>query len=536
MGLPPLASSPVVITVARPPGMLRRAERALEHIARRRTLAVLLVVAFALGARAAMLGLLPIPVPVIQDEFSYILGGETLAMGRLANPPHPMWRFFETMHVNMHPTYASKYPPAQAMFLAIGIRIFGHPWYGVWLSMGLLCGAVCWMLQAWLPPKYAFIGGVVTALQIGITGYWINSYWGGTIAALGGALAIGALPRLIRRPGADGATAAAFAIFLLANSRPFEGAVLMALLAIALLWWMRRRGNLYQLGRMTVIAPLLTGVALTAVWMGYYNWKITGNALLLPYVVNAREYHWSSPFWLLPGATPPSRFRDAAMQHFWEWDHEVHMKAHHNPLHVFGLLESSDFGGLTNAFFFPILLAGMLVSAQRARVARLLLGVFCLFLLTEQALLPHYAAPGFGLLALLIMFGFQVLRTIRLGGVAVGLPLVTMILISIFGLSADDVVKTRLAQPESPAMIFRAATLEQLNRTEGRHLVMVRYTARHRDHQEHVYNGPDIDGQKVVWALDRGASEDQALFAYYPDRRIWLYEPDTETLRPWADP
>jgi hypothetical protein len=497
----------------------------------------LLVVFFALGARAVALALLPIPVPVIPDEFSYILGGETLAMGQLANPPHPMWRFFETTHVNMHPAYASKYPPAQAMFLALGIRVFGHPWYGVWLSMGLLCGAVCWMTQAWLPPKYAVIAGVVTALQIGITSYWINSYWGGAVAALGGALAIGALPRLAREPGAEGAVAAALAIFLLANSRPFEGTVLIALLAVALLCWMRRRGNLPQLGRMTVIAPLLTVIALTAAWTAYYDWKTTGNLLLLPYVVNSREYHWSSPFWVFPAATPPSRFRDTAMQNVWEWDHDLHMKSRRNPLHIFAVVGLTPYyDGLKKAFLLPILLAGTLVSAPRARLALLLLGVFCLFLLTEQAVVPHYAAPGFGLLALLVMFGFQVLRTMRLRGVAVGLPLVTMILISIFGISANDVAKAHLAPSEPPALVFRAATLEQLNHTESRHLVMVRYAAKHPYHEEHVYNGPDIDAQKVVWALDRGISEDRALFAYYPDRKIWLYQPDSGSLQPWVDP
>ena len=71
--------------------------------------------------------------------------------------------------------------------------------------------------------------------------------------------------------------------------------------------------------------------------------------------------------------------------------------------------------------------------------------------------------------------------------------------------------------------------------TPGTHLVMVRYGPGHSEHYEHVYNGPDIDRQKVVWALDRGADEDEVLFAYYPDRRVWLYEPDgaVPSVRRW---
>ena len=149
----------------------------------------------------------------------YLWGGDTLARGRLANPPHPMRRFFETMHVNMEPTYASKYPPGQAAFLALGIR---HPWFGVWLSVGFLCACLCWMVQGWDPPQYGLLGGLLAAMQLGITGPWINGYWGGAIAASGGALVLGALPRLATRQTQHAAVAAAAGVFILSNSRPFR--------------------------------------------------------------------------------------------------------------------------------------------------------------------------------------------------------------------------------------------------------------------------------------------------------------------------
>jgi hypothetical protein len=77
------------------------------------------------------------------------LGAETFCLGRVTNPPHPLWVHFETFHENFQPTYASKYPPAQSLFLVLGWKLFGRPWHGMWLSCGVMCAALCWMLEGW---------------------------------------------------------------------------------------------------------------------------------------------------------------------------------------------------------------------------------------------------------------------------------------------------------------------------------------------------------------------------------------------------
>ena len=150
----------------------------------------------ALIVRGALLPVWQIPKPVIFDEFSYILQADTFAHGRLANPTHKLWPFFESAYVLQHPTYASKYPPGQGLAMAAGQAIFGDPWFGVWLSCGLMLAALVWALQGWLPPGWALLGGLL-ASPLTIDSYWMNSYWGGAVAALGGALVLGGYARVV---------------------------------------------------------------------------------------------------------------------------------------------------------------------------------------------------------------------------------------------------------------------------------------------------------------------------------------------------
>jgi hypothetical protein len=131
--------------------------------------------------------------------------------------------FFESVHIIQQPTYMSKYPPLTGLILALGQKVFSLPWVGILLSIAVLCGTVAWALQNWLPPVWAFLGTVIAVLKIGILSYWSESYWGGTVAAIGGGLLIGSLSGLIRRPGIRSGLPAAIGIALLANSRPFEG-------------------------------------------------------------------------------------------------------------------------------------------------------------------------------------------------------------------------------------------------------------------------------------------------------------------------
>src|SRR5271155_1592578 len=218
-------------------GVLRKIEQGLSRFAERKKLVVSLMFLGVVAIRLAVVPLLPVPIPGIHDEFSYLLMADTFAHGRLANATHPMWMSFETFHVNWFPTYSSMYPPAQGFAMAIG-QLLGSPWFGVVLSDAAMCAAILWMLQAWMPARWALLGGVFAALNLGIASYWMNSYWGGAMAGAGGALVLRALARILRHATVGSALLLGLGVAILANSRPYEGFLFCVPVGVWLLGWL----------------------------------------------------------------------------------------------------------------------------------------------------------------------------------------------------------------------------------------------------------------------------------------------------------
>ena len=153
-----------------------RVEKTFSRIARKKILSVVLVGTSAFLLRLAILSICPIPLPFVQDDFSFLLAANTFALGRLTNPTPALWTHFESIQITLQPTYMSMYFPAQGLILAAGKVLFGHAWFGLLCVTALMCAALCWMLQAWLPPAWALLGGILAVLRIGLFSYWINTY------------------------------------------------------------------------------------------------------------------------------------------------------------------------------------------------------------------------------------------------------------------------------------------------------------------------------------------------------------------------
>src|ERR1041385_3554978 len=165
----------------------------IRRAARRRVLWSVVAAALGPGIRLAVLPIAPFPWPVPHDESVHLWTADTLLHGRLAHPPLPFPDAFATIYVLQRPTYASTYPLGNGAFLAIGWKVFGHPWFGVCLAMMLCCACVAWMAYRWLSPTSACAAALLFSLYLGVSTDWMNTYWGGSVAAAGGALVFGAI-------------------------------------------------------------------------------------------------------------------------------------------------------------------------------------------------------------------------------------------------------------------------------------------------------------------------------------------------------
>lgn len=522
---------------------LRAISRPVERLASRKALAIWLLFSCVIGVRMAVLPLVPVPVPGIHDEYSYLLLGDTLAHGRLTNPTHPMWTSFESFHINWFPTYCSKYPPAQGAVLALGEQL-GRPWIGVVLSVGAMCAAILWMLQAWLPPRWALLGGVLVALKFGIASYWMNSYWGGAVAAAGGALVLGAMPRIVRHARTRDALVLGLGLAILANSRPYEGLLFSIPLAVWLLCWLAgktkpiRPANVPfvatappQIRAVRVLAPPFVVLLLTVAFMGYYNWRLTGNGLLFPHVLNSRIYR-SMGLFLWDHPKPPLQYHNQQFEDFYNgWEREDYQNTWADAWRV---TEEKLTRSATTYFWWGalLLLPGVpfVLCKRKLRVPLLALLLVSAGFFTSIWSFPHYAAPITCVIFLLLVQTTRHMRLMRIAGRPIGLALSSAAVFLLTGemglrVSSHDCDPLEWTCQGDPS---RATIQEKLSHTPGKHLILVRYEKDHNIHDEWVYNGAEIDSAKVLWARELDPEQNAKLLAYFKDRYVWLVEPDKD--------
>src|SRR5437762_9579 len=132
-------------------------------------------------------------------------------------------------------------------------------------AMARMAG-LCWALQGWLPPAWALFGAFL-ALRLCLFSYWMDSYWGGALAGIGGALVLGAYARIVRQGRSAYAWLLGLGLVILANIRMYEGALYAITILIAL-GFRRVKARVWA----TVASVLALGTAFILL----YDYRVTG--------------------------------------------------------------------------------------------------------------------------------------------------------------------------------------------------------------------------------------------------------------------
>jgi hypothetical protein len=525
-------------------GMVRSLRQSFRKVAARPWVFGILLALVATGMNL-LLTLLHFPQPFIHDEQANLLAADTLAHGRLTNPPHPFWEHFETFHVISQPTRTAKYPPAPAAFMALGTLLTGYPVAGVWIAYVLSVVAFYWMLRAWIPARWAALGGILVALHAPMLQGWGQSYWGGSVAMLGGALVFGGIRRIwnasanltTRRSETAGkllvqdGVLLALGMVLLAHSRPMEGAIVcLPAMGILAVWFFRDRSNCLSHRLAKVALPIafigLAGLASLAI----YNRAVTGDAWQMPYKLHDEVYSASSLLIWRPLPAIPEYRHERMKDFYMTWGRARQELLQSDPL---AFLENLGRKAIFLVNFFP-LGSGLLLIAMawiwRDRWFCLAISLCGLVVLihTQTAtslLFPHYLAPVTALFLAVNVRCFRQIfvwqRASRTGQLLVRAAIIASLLLNV-------PMAVRLAAFDRPHPHEFAR--KQLDLSDGsRHLVFVTYGDSYPGFDDWVFNEADIDEARIVFARDMGTVKNRQLAEYFSTRHVWHWHLENET-------
>lgn len=473
-------------------------------------------------ARLLLLPVLPAPDPGVHDEFGYLLAADAFAHGHIAapSPAHP--DAFSAAHLLVTPAYTSIYQPGQGLVLAVGQVLFGHPYAGVLLSTAAFLFLLCWAASPWLPSHWTVMTGVLAWCLLFLRSYWTESYWGGTVAACGGALMLGVLGRALRSDWKFPWFAMGLGAVVLLLTRPYEGGMFGLAVACALLWRARRFGSVDRRHlAMRIVLPSAALLIATIAALGWYNAQITGNPLELPYATYSKQYSMTPPLWPMPDYGE-KQYVDAPRAAIHQRDFRDYQALAKSTWPKLIAMQFAKF--LTPTLWEQFQLVGLILLAlpfvrlhPRLSTVKFLVaaGFFTLFL--EVWLFPHYSAPFTAVQYVAIIAVTRTLwyRMSMMSTARAGLILVPVLSVVLFPLGMSW-LGTTMRQPNQRTQFIR-----KMEQTGGRHLVFTEYAAGWNLDYEWVYNGFDFNERQVMFARWHGEDEMRAIVRDYPGRKVW---------------
>ena len=449
-----------------------------------------------------------------------------------------MHRFFETLFILQEPSYSSIYPLGPGLALAFGQLVFRQPWAGIAISTAAFTSLCYWMLRAWTKPGWALLGGALAVIEFGPFSHWMNTYWGGALAAAAGCLVFGAMPRLRDRWRIRDAVLLGVGLAIHLLTRPFESIFLA--LAVILFFVPMLSEQARPLLRAAAISALMVLPAIGL--MLAHDKQATGSLTTLPYALCRFEYGVPCTFTIQANPEPHRELTKEQRTAY-----EVQSFVHGPGTDTIGSFLERLAGRVRfyRFFFLPPLYLALPAFFWSFRDPRMRYVFFTLIIFfVGTTIYPyfyaHYVAGITCLFLLITVVSLENLSKLTIGQHLVGPDAVRVILflcgahfVFWYGvqLSSNQDFAKELEPYETwdevnhGDPVGRLAVNSQLAHAPGKQLVFVRYWPKH-EVTEWVYNGADIDRQAVVFARDLGVTENEQLRSYYPARHPWLLEPD----------
>lgn len=478
------------------------------------------------------------PVPVIQDEFSYLLMADTFSSGQLFVEPHPMKDFFQTFHViHNEEAYASKYFPGIGLQLAFG-QFLGNPIIGVWLTVALFGCVLYWMISAFIPMRIGFPLALVFSIEYAVFSYMGHTFWGGSLFALAGALTLAGTLQALEKEKFWALWLSGLGVFLMMINRPFEG-FFYALPIAGYLFFRKRPNDVFSWFKRLI--PWSVCIIAGLLFMAIYNYTITGSALNFPhshyqntYTSFAYRFAWDSE----PLNDQSIIGTDDTIPRPFKFQKESFLEKREQKKMFFWTFKWYVLKDLVDTYV-PLYLTWMLFGLfiRQSSNFRILILLCCLLLVSRIFPLvlswssshAHYSAAWIAPISMLFVFGLKgFLDAGKLNKLLRPLPVVLLLLFAVYygkGLFLSEPnYWMRQTSYVSNFLVGRNIVQDYLNsgKNPSNDLVMVAYGDRHIWHREWVYNSPDINQQKIVWAHFFNHSVNKELIDYFEGRSVWL--------------